>query len=194
MLSDSASDERDVVYAFVKIRKIIDFGGKEEKLEYWRLNLFCNWLLHVELTRSPVSDFLRESLDQYLGNSTPDKRHLLYTEIFKLLSFEVLRSELRTFLYDKNLPILWTDDDFAWNKLVRCYGEEVRDTPLEILTPRLKRLRKLVITSCEPSEVVTGSNPNYKYFGLQWELTMKDGKSITLPYTSTILEEPPNRP
>jgi hypothetical protein len=188
VLTRKPSNGRDVVYAFVKIRKIIEKGGAVEKDTYKWLNLFCNWLLHIKLSRPPVADFIAQALDQYL--IVADKRHLVNTEVYRFLSFELLRSNLRMFLSNKGFPAVWTEDDFAWNNLLRFYADEVRDTPLLISTIRLKLLRKVVLTSCEPSEAIMKANPHLKLFGLHWQLTMNNGNSVTVPYTTNIMEEP----
>lgn len=54
VLNGKPANEKDVVYAFVKIRKVLEHAGQKKKYE--RLNLFCNWLLHVELDNPTVGD------------------------------------------------------------------------------------------------------------------------------------------
>jgi len=62
------------------------------------------------------------------------------------------------------------EDWSSWQKVCALYGEEVRDTPLEITQNDYdsRYLRRVVVTFLEPSADVVEANPNAQYLGFDW--------------------------
>ena len=54
------TEECQVVYFFVEIRKLLDRMNRSEDYEYIRF--FCDWVLHTEKTRN--LDIIRDDIDK----------------------------------------------------------------------------------------------------------------------------------
>lgn len=176
-------NERDVVYAFVKIRKLLEFD--DSKKAYPFLSVLCDWLLHTKLNRSGARAVLEILDEQLIQKRWHPTREDVDDRAFDVFSLDLFRHDLGRFLTAQNLPTVWVDDMFAWQALMVFYGEEVRDTPLV-----MKRgagtgvfLRQLVIEACEPSAAVADANPKKKLSGFKWALTLNSGQRFVIPYT-----------
>jgi hypothetical protein len=194
VLNANPATEKDVIYAFVKIRKILEHDGDKQK--YALVNLFCNWLLHVELDNRTVGAVLN-ALDGEFRNFDPARPYAFDPKciVSDTLSFQIFRNELMEFLHRNDLPTVWMEDMVAWPVFLRFYGEEVRNTPLKLNGDKypLVYIAQVVITACEPDQVIVKSNPQYEYCtGLKWEFTLKDGRKFVRTFTTNIPQLPPN--
>ncbi len=184
---------QELIYALVKIRKVLEHEKK--KTAYWTLTFFCDWILHTQLWGEGAKRIM-ELLDTRIWSFNPAKPETIDPDgkVSQILSFDLFREHLLDFLKRHDLPTVWAEDDFAWKQTVVLYSEEVRDTPLVLTRKNLKfkRLKKLVISACTPSEAVVKANPIEKYYGLRWEFTPIKGRSFVFPYTSNLPEPPPN--
>jgi hypothetical protein len=192
-MNSPPTDGKDLVYALVKIRKLLEH--KEQKNDLWTLTFYCDWALHSELDRSGAKKFLK-ILDETLGRFNPATWEQVDPDamVHKVISFDLFRDHLSTFLRRNDLPIVWTEDMFAWDKTRRLYGEEVKSTPLVVTRKdyKFKYLSRLVITACEADEKMVKANPDDKWWGLKWECTLSDGRTFPLGYSSSIGDPPPN--
>ena len=184
--------EKDVVYALVEIRKVLEHDAEAERL--WTLRFFCDWAVHTTLDRGGAQKILT-FLDERLGHFNPASPENVDPDglVHKILSFDLFREHLLEFLTTNDLRAMWAEDDFVWKKFLVLYGEIVRDTPL-FMTRRnyeFRYLRQLVITACEPSQAIVQANPGQRFHGFKWEFTLDDGRSFTMPYTSNLPEPPP---
>lgn len=179
----------DVVYVFVKIRKVLEHSNLQNKL--WMLTFFCDWLLHAKLDRRGARKIL-EMFDGKLDrlNLAAPSELCWKDDVLNIFSLDILRNQLLDFLNQNRLPSVWAQDDFVWKEALVFYGEEVRDIPLILTGTRLKHLRKLVITACEPAECIAKANPQYRLWGITWEFTLSDGRTFTVPYTTNIPDRP----
>ncbi|HXP82881.1 MAG TPA: hypothetical protein VN976_23470 [Verrucomicrobiae bacterium] len=194
VLNVKPSDEKDLVYALVKIRKTLEHDGDKQK--YPLVNLFCNWLLHIELNNSTVAEILR-ALDDVFRKSDRARPYDFDPEgVFSdIVSLQVFRNELMEFLHTNDLPTVWVEDMVAWAEFLRFYGEEVRNTPLKLRDDKYPSvfIAQVVITACEPDEIIVKSNPQFEaYTGLKWEFTLKDGRKFVRTYTTNVPKLPPN--
>jgi len=192
-MNKAPANGQDLTYALVKIRKVLEHEKK--KTAYWTLTFFCDWVLHTQLHGEGARRIL-ELLDKRIWTFNPLKPETIDPDgmVAKILSFDLFREHLLIFLTRHDLPTVWAEDYFAWKRAVVLYGEEVRDTPL-VLTKKdfkFKRLKKLVISACEPDAGTAKANPNDKWYGFKWEFTPTKGPSFILPHTSNLPEQPPN--
>lgn len=191
-LNEEPQDKANVVHVFIQIRKMLEHDNKPSK--YWTLNFFCDWVAHPKLVGTGAQRLLK-MLDDRLP-SFQDKPEKWDPDgmVHNILSFHLLRRHLVEFLTANDLPTRWTEDDFTWNTVVRFYGQQVLDTPLVIdnRKPALAYVRRLEIVACEPSDHVVAANPEQKFYGFKWVVTLIDGRTFPWPYTSNLPERPAN--
>lgn len=192
-MNKAPAEGRDLTHALVKIRKVLEHEKK--KAAYWTLTFFCDWVLHTQLWGEGANKIL-DLLDKRIWSFNPAKPETIDPDgtVSKILSFDLFREHLLNFLNGHDLPTVWAQDDFAWNKTKVLYGEEVRDTPL-VLTKKefkFKKLKKLMISACEPDEGTVKANPDDKWYGFRWEFTPVRRPSFVIPHTFNLPEPPPN--
>jgi hypothetical protein len=190
-MNEPPSGERDIVYAIVGIRKMLEHDAQNKQFE--TLGFFCDWAVHTRLDRSGARRILT-LLDQRLGRFNPVHPESIDPDgvIHKILSFDLFREQLLEFLRKNDLPTMWAEDEFVWKKFVVLYGEVVRDVPLSMTRSgcKFRYLREVVIAACKPSEAVVKANPNETFYGFKWTFVLDDRRSFTLPYTSNFPEAP----
>ena len=114
-LEKDITGESQVVYILSRVRKYLEI--KNLKGKYRNLNFYCNWGLHAKIDRTePVADILREVAK-------------LSEKGVKFLTFEHLRTDLKNFFKENNIPenIL----DKQWLEFTRLLIDIYSDTPLE---------------------------------------------------------------
>jgi hypothetical protein len=190
LINDLPKNERDVVYAFVKIRKLLEFERAKKRHPF--LSVFCDWLLHTRLDGRGAQSIL-EILDEKMvqkkwrpEDEPPDR------EVFDIFSLDLFRGDLRTFLQANGLPTVWVDDMFAWQAFIVFYGDEVVDTPLAMTRRdgKAHHLTKLVIEACEPSKAIAEVNPHEHFSGFKWALTLNGGHTFVVPHTFNLVAPP----
>lgn len=189
-LSHAPQTEGDVVYTMVEIRKLLEHSCAKEK--YATLTFFCDWAVHVELSRSSGGRKILQTLDEVLGrydskhpeNLDPDGK------VFALVSLDLFNRQLNQFCKDAGLPMDWTDDWRLWQKFALLYSEVIREVPVTITREDypFKYLTRLELSNLEPAKAVVDANPGKKYVGFNWKFTLNDGTTFKLPYTSNLIE------
>ncbi|HXX17956.1 MAG TPA: hypothetical protein VEJ46_01000 [Candidatus Acidoferrum sp.] len=184
--------KQDVVHALVQIRKILEYDGERDAFS--ALRFYCDWALHTRLDRRGAKLILG-ILDDRLGRYQPWIPESIDPDgkVLQILSFNLFQRQLYDFLRRNDLPTVWAEDWFAWQKTIALYGEQVRHIPLIVTRKdyKFRYLQRLVITACEPSKKIVETNPNENHFGFNWELTLNDGYTFSLPYTSNLAVPPP---
>jgi len=192
-MNKEPADGPGLIYALVKIRKVLEHEKK--KTAQWTLTFFCDWVLHTKLDREGAKKIL-DLLDKRIWTFNPARPETIDPDgmVAKILSFDLFREHLQKFLYEHDLPTVWAEDHYAWKKTVVLYGEQVRDTPLVLTRKEFKfrKLKKLVISACDPDEATVKANPREKWYGFKWEFTPMHGPSFVMPHTANFPEPPPN--
>src|SRR5438128_1875039 len=98
------SAERQVVYILVETRKLLEHM-ETEKDEFETLEFYCDWAMHVELSRRAARTLLAK-VDSYYtrlfqSGITPEEHRLL----FGILCLEAFRGEFERFLGIHDLPV-----------------------------------------------------------------------------------------
>jgi len=195
LLNEEPQNKGDVVHVLIQIRKLLEHQGKPEL--YWALNFFCDWIVHTQLTRGGAPKILK-LLDERLP--TFDARNPQGIDpdgmVMSILSFELLRRDLRGFLQVNDVPTRWVDDDFTWQAVVRFYAQQVLDIPLVIEDGKflLKHIRRMEIVGFEPAKDFVEANPGQTFFGFQWSVTLNSGQKFLCPYTSNLMVKPADWP
>ncbi|MGH9779266.1 MAG: hypothetical protein ACRD5I_12725, partial [Candidatus Acidiferrales bacterium] len=97
------------------------------------------------------------------------------------VSFSLLRDEFEEFCERLGLPLTWTFDDTAWDKVVELFADAVRNSPLKMNRKNygFVRLREVVLSVWKPNESIVGAQPG-PVFGFKWDCTLDDGSTFSL--------------
>lgn len=125
-IEDGCIDEKNVLCILVYIRKLLECkNNKDFKL----IEFYCNWALHIEMSRSGAKDTLKKIEDSLHAKFLNNPHNLIAaTNNFSFISFRELKRELILFLdHYRLLNFLVTKDwsDFKVNLLAI-----LKDSPL----------------------------------------------------------------
>src|ERR1700679_3009352 len=103
VLNSPIEAEEPVVYFFVELRKLMERTKTKEK--YPVVNFYCNWVVHIRLSNSPVADGFVHLIDNGLaemlsGNLSGELRQKLND----LVNDNLLRAERQECLEFLTLP------------------------------------------------------------------------------------------
>ena len=111
------AEECEVVYLMVQIRKILDF--KDSNHPYKTLRFYCNWVLHIKLSKEWTTELLSNMLEPAVDNRKSG--HDNASSVIKLCSdfFKVntLKKELE--LFNKEYSLLLDLSGNKWWKFAR---------------------------------------------------------------------------
>jgi hypothetical protein len=190
-LNKPPETKKCVTYALVQIRKVLEYDKESEG--YSGLKFFCDWAMHIKLEWNGAQKIL-SVLDERLGHYNPLVPESIDPDgkAWEIFSFQLFRNHLLAFLKKYDLPTMWAEDQFVWNKMLMLYGEQLCHTPLTMTRKdyKFRYLQKLVIASLEPSKEIVEANPHEKHFGFTWECVLNDGYTFKMPYTSNLPEPP----
>jgi hypothetical protein len=71
VLNSPIETEERVVYFFVELRKLMERSKTKEK--YPVVNFYCNWVVHIRLSNSPVADGFVHLIDDGLAEMLSGK-------------------------------------------------------------------------------------------------------------------------
>ncbi len=102
----------DNALAFMKeLRELLELKKLQGK--YPHLNLYCNWCLHPELSRSnTIFRILEQITDIFLTENDVGPRFI--NQLNRLLSMENLRKEMLALLASENIPDYWISINENW--------------------------------------------------------------------------------
>lgn len=179
-LAAPIDSECAVVYLMAEVRKLLERDDKTQRME--ALWMYCHWALHIDL-HSPdtILGFLKP-LDNWVTNKvfgllpTEDQTFPQEHYLFKdLISLDILKSQLGTFLTGYALPTDLCDDDAKWLLFITAYNKVIEDGTLS-LRPKdnsLGAVTRLTIMKGErlfPTEEAA--------FRVQWLVELKDGRKV----------------
>ena len=117
-----------MTYFLSEVRKVI-----EKDNNYKDLCLYCNWVLHSELTKESTIKILNSKLNKYIDfnkNKSDIQKMIACAEGGKFIKMGDFKTELMGFLKDKGLP----QDIFygnKWWKFIELYLEIIYKCPIE---------------------------------------------------------------
>jgi hypothetical protein len=127
-LERGISTESQVVYAMVKIRRLLDLDRDQGVMPpYDTLRLCCNWAVHVKLSHSQAQKIVKMADALYpklLRGELTEQEKDQFRSVFSLSTF---RGELDQFVAAKHLPTL---SDGQWNSFLACFLNTIEDCPL----------------------------------------------------------------
>ncbi len=124
--------ESQVLYIVAEIRKVIEHERERAPTAYEVLELFCNWALHIRISRKSNAERIRlffAAFDMKDGMSMHD---FFRTEFFnRMMQLSVLRCEMRRFLMDHGLPCTLVNEHKSWSAFIYLYTSIVSEVPTE---------------------------------------------------------------
>jgi hypothetical protein len=130
-LREPVDTECRAVYLLCEIRKLLDHMNVGST----PLRMFCNWAVHVDLTKPGTVRHLLLQMDKVLTNflDHPQTRATMGVEdalIKELAYFETFRSELLDFLRTEGLPTEVCESDRRWANFLLAYTGVIEDGSL----------------------------------------------------------------
>lgn len=135
-----ALSESEVSHLMGLTRKYLEFPNDELKDKFLTLKFFCDWALHIAIDRSiPALEILVKLNDVIVElKKTPDN-DLLIQEVTKIVSFPMLKAELRKFLLMLGIEDKLTTDTYKWGKFLERFIEIILDCVLILPDPPQSR-------------------------------------------------------
>jgi len=131
LLNEGVDTEPKALYLLAETRKYLEGCSQVEKDKYTNLYFYCNWALHIRLTRSPAVKIL-DRFGSRFSNTNGLKE---MSDIFKkqgkdFYYFVDLKKELHSFLESSGLSTELADSGKKWFNFKKLLVEILMDCPL----------------------------------------------------------------
>ena len=130
-LNSGIDTEPKVLYLLAEIRKYIDRCSESERNKYPNLYLYCNWVLHIKMDRTPAKRILNRF--ESVVSDTKDLKEIskiIIEQEKDFYSFVSLKEELKTFFERSGLPTTFINSSGRWFKFKKLLVEILIDCPL----------------------------------------------------------------
>ena len=126
-LEQGISTECQVVYLLVEIRKLLD-RKRTDCAQYGSLRLYCNWAVHVELSKAQAQEIVKKADQLYskLIKAIPITEEEK-NDCRRVFTLEIFKDELNRFLSENELEPL---PDAEWNDFLTSFLNVIEDCPL----------------------------------------------------------------
>lgn len=123
--------EPKALYLLAEIRKYIDGYNQTDEDKYPNLYFFCDWVLHIQMDRTPAKTILKrfQSISSGINNLKEISNNFIEKEKNFYL-FADLKAELRNFLRSNGLPLRLVENSGSWFKFKKLLVEILMDCPL----------------------------------------------------------------
>lgn len=123
--------ESQVLYIFAEVRKLIEHEQERDEHAYEVLEFFCNWALHITISRKSSADKIRLFLQAFDMKEGMELSEWYGTEFFqRIMHLGILKKELGDFLHERNLPCDIVHDFRRWSGFIYLYTAVVAEVPL----------------------------------------------------------------
>lgn len=131
--------EEDVRSLMILIRKLLDKMPQPDQNLYLIMRLFCNWMVHIEITQSNTGlRILSEINDAFVSVKNSTDTTAMRTKMSEAIGFSALRKELKSFFSRIGIEDILVSDYRIWAVFISNLIEIVRDVPLSF--PQLSEL------------------------------------------------------
>ncbi len=132
------TEECEVIFVMVQIRKILDFGGTP----YRTLRFYSNWVLHKELDRVTTTKLLIDILGPEIDSKKTRRDNVRNLILNKPDFFKVktLKNELKNFINENTLPTNILSNR-NWRNFRKGVLESIRDCPVSFVPTEIESLR-----------------------------------------------------
>lgn len=165
ILNENITSEQQVVYIFSKIRKLLEVNNL--KGQYIVLALYCDWVLHGELSYDKTKRYFKGKFETMYDNepNTKDMGENILISQHNFFVLNELRSQLSVFLEKESLPKIIVIRP-NWTKFTELLLEILMECPVIIDGDKITDL-----------SLVRDKGGEYIYrFHLKSKL--KDGKNV----------------
>jgi hypothetical protein len=185
--------EEDNVRSFMVIaRKLLDISQVSN--QYLILRLFCNWAVHIEITKSNPGLRILAKINHALVSHKNSSNTAEIEESFSnQLGFTILRDEIATFLslYSINTDIAINQDQ--WNRFINNLIEIIRDVPISFPPiTSLDRVKRKIYNEISANPIKAGAGVislNISLVGDRYCLIIitEDTTTLVVPMRSNFL-------
>lgn len=123
-------DEDQVRSLMSLLRKGIELLPDADKQKFSVLNLFCDWCLHIKITRSRGLRTLAQVNDALVRISKSTDATYMRREITKAMGLDTLRSEMISLLNRMGIQSNLKEDGVWFGNLLDHLMEIISDTPI----------------------------------------------------------------
>lgn len=139
-LSSGINTEPKALYILAEIRKYIDGYDEAEKENYPNLYFYCDWVLHIQMDRTPTKTLLNRFESLFSGITDLKEISRLFKERERNFYLLVdLKEELRNFLIKNGLSLDLIENNGKWFKFKKLLTEILLDCPLVNTGGRVSR-------------------------------------------------------
>jgi len=120
--------QEEILYIFVKTRQVLERQNMKEK--YQTLNLYCNWMLHTELSESSRGLQALVEISQALRTIYPislSGQKNANDRVCEILSLKELRHEMIQVFLQIKVDKFLLDKYVFWNGFVQSFLREIRE-------------------------------------------------------------------
>jgi hypothetical protein len=127
VFSEPTVDERDVVYALVETRKLLETEGMKGRFP--ELTFFCDWVVHPKLSGTFTQQVVRY-FDEYQELFTPPRPNPAHniSALMGITSLEQFRTQLMRLFWKFQIPIKNLQNPW-WEQFCEQYAVVIQDCP-----------------------------------------------------------------
>lgn len=129
-LNKTIINEPQVLYILAEIRKYIEEYEPSNRNNYLNLYFFCNWVLHIKMSRSHSKEYLQELEDRLGDVNSKSIKDITKDFVDKNGSFYLfidLKNELEMFIKLHTLPNKIVKNDNNWYRFVYYLFQILKD-------------------------------------------------------------------
>jgi hypothetical protein len=179
ILDSGVDSECKVFYVLGEVRKLLEKYPPE--VPPFALILYCNWALHIDLSRPKTTSQFLSRVDKYVSSVLEKEKadivsdHDLFREF---VFFDSFRAQLKALFTQYDLPTTVCDDEGFWHTFLEHYAGIIEDGSLSCdcdgKNMHLKQVSRVVFTKGRARD---GSHVP---FGLSWQIDLKNSGSLIL--------------
>lgn len=130
-LNNGIDTEPKALYLLAEIRKYIDGYCPEDEDKYPNLYFFCDWVLHIQMDRSPAKAILKRFQSTFTGIKDLKQISKIFIKKEKdFYLFEDLKTELQDFFQTNGLPTKIIENSGSWFRFKKLLVEILMDCAL----------------------------------------------------------------
>lgn len=166
VLDRRITNEKQVVYLLVEIRKLMDRDKYNDPV----LRTFSNWVVHTSLeSQREGSTFILTEFDQWFIDLFEHKKKSPHLKHISLVAFQHSLVDCFT---NFNLKAKFVRDLVAWKKFTRLYCSIVSECPITF------KASKTALKYVKQVELTGVSEPIFKGMPVvHWRITLQDGST-----------------
>jgi len=171
--------EAQVVYLLVEIRKLIEHS--EHRDRYLSVLFFCEWALHVEMSRQSAFLLLKE-IDEAIEHAATSAR--LGELIGTKMSMDTFRDDLTHVFMDHGLPTDAVGTMQGWLSFLPLYLSVITDCPVLRRNVHLRHINQITVrVDREPPKEI----PEGALFGFAIHWTFSKDEQVALEWRNEVL-------